>query len=418
MPVLGSMFVASSAMDMFSESMGVTGDNIANLNTVGFKTTRYSFDDIMPTVSGELETGHGARLADVGKPFQQGALETTTNSTDLSISGNGFFIVRDPATSSLSYTRAGQFHLSATGALVNDDNQIVQGNAGDILIASGLTTPAQATGNLALQFNLDAASVAPAVGFPAGPDASPSNWLAASNFSSVTTVYDSLGASHDLTFLFRQAAPNTWEYRVVAPRGDLDASAPSSSDFRQVSAPGTLAFTSAGQLDASASTFTDINGLNWTNGASQAIAGGNIDLSGTVQFARPSYLISANQDGYAQGSLNSVVFDSQGNITGKFTNGTNQLLATLSLANFNDVDDLNPLGSTRFGVSAESGTAQTGTPGQGGLGNILSGTLELSTVDLAHEFVSLLSLQRAFQVNSRVVTTADQMYNVAAQLKG
>ena len=89
------MFVASGAMDMFSESMGVTGDNIANLNTVGFKTTRFVFDDIMPTVSGELETGHGARLADVGKPFQQGALETTTNATDLSISGNGFFILRD-----------------------------------------------------------------------------------------------------------------------------------------------------------------------------------------------------------------------------------------------------------------------------------------------------------------------------------
>jgi flagellar hook-basal body protein len=93
-------------------------------------------------------------------------------------------------------------------------------------------------------------------------------------------------------------------------------------------------------------------------------------------------------------------------------------LGTLSLANFNDVDDLDPLGSTRFGVSAESGTAQTGTAGQNGLGSVLAGTLELSTVDLAHEFVSLLSLQRAFQVNSRVVTTADQMYNVAAQLKG
>jgi flagellar hook protein FlgE len=411
------MQVAGSAMEMFSNTMAVTGDNIANLNTVGFKSTRFAFDDILPTVWGEIETGNGARLADVGKPFQQGAFETTSNVTDLAIAGNGFFIVRDQLSGALGYTRAGQFHLDSAGLLVNEGNQVLQGSAGDIAIGSSLTVPAQATSNLALQFNLDALALTPAGAFPAGPDASPSSWIGASNFSSITTIYDGQGNSHDLTFLFRLSAPNTWEYRVAAARAELDAAVPTSTDLRQVSAPGTLVFTSAGQLDLGSSTITDISGLNWTNGASQTIPAGSLDFSGTVQFARPSSLLAAVQDGFPQGFFNGITIDAQGNINGRFTNGTSQVLGSITLANFANVDDLDPLGSTLFAASAESGAAQTGGPGQNGLGGVVAGTLELSTVDLAREFVSLLSLQRAFQVNSRVVTTADQMYNIAAELK-
>jgi flagellar hook protein FlgE len=213
------------------------------------------------------------------------------------------------------------------------------------------------------------------------------------------------------------SAPNTWEYRVAAARAELDAAVPTSTDLRQVSAPGTLVFTSAGQLDLGSSTITDISGLNWTNGASQTIPAGSLDFSGTVQFARPSSLLAAVQDGFPQGFFNGITIDAQGNINGRFTNGTSQVLGSITLANFANVDDLDPLGSTLFAASAESGAAQTGVPGQNGLGGVVAGTLELSTVDLAREFVSLLSLQRAFQVNSRVVTTADQMYNIAAELK-
>lgn len=417
MTITGSMLVASGAMDMFGNSMAVTGDNIANLNTVGFKSTRFTFDDIMPTVSGEMEIGRGARLADVGKPFQQGALETTSNVTDLAITGNGFFIVRDPLSGVLSYTRAGQFHLDSNGRLVNEGNQILQGTGGDITISSTLTIPAQATSSLALQYNLDASSTTPAAAFPAALDASASSWLGASNFSSVTTVYDSQGESHDLTFLFRLSAPGTWDYRVVAQRNQLDAAAPSSTDLRAVSAPGTLVFDSSGQLDVGASTITDINGLTWTNGASQTISAANLDFSGTVQFARPSSLLSVVQDGSAAGTLSGISIDAQGNIQGGFTNGTNQNLGSIVLANFANVDDLDPIGDTLFAPNFESGAAQTGTPGLDGFGSINSGTLELSTVDLAQQFVSLIGLQRAFQVNSRVVTTADQMYSIAAELK-
>ena len=137
-----------------------------------------------------------------------------------------------------------------------------------------------------------------------------------------------------------------------------------------------------------------------------------------MQFAGPSSLLALVQDGFAAGVLNGIAIDGQGNINGRFSNGTSQILSAIVLANFANVDDLDPQGDTLFAPSFESGAAQAGAPGQNGLGSINSGTLELSTVDLAREFVALLSLQRAFQVNSRVVTTAEQMYSIAAELKG
>ena len=177
----------------------------------------------MSTFDGSIETGHGVRLADVSKPFQQGALESTSNTTDLAISGNGFFVVRNPSNNTLYYTRAGEFHLDNAGRMVNEADLILQGSAGDMVIANGLTAPAQATSNLALQLNLDASSATPAAAFPAGPDAPANAWMTASNFSSTTTIYDSLGNAHDLTFVYRLTAPNTWEYRVLAPRNQLDS---------------------------------------------------------------------------------------------------------------------------------------------------------------------------------------------------
>lgn len=416
MSILGPMQVAGNAMNMFSNAMAVTGDNIANVNTVGFKTTRFSLEDVYPTFWGELETGNGARMADVGKPFQQGALETTAGVLDLAISGNGFFIVRDPLSGDINYTRNGQFHIDNAGRLANPASQVLQGAGGDIVINASATVPAQATGNIAMKVNLDASSAPPAVAFPAGPDATPAQWVAASNFSAVATIYDSQGTSHDLTFLFRLNGPNTWDYQVVAPRNQLDPAAPLSTDLRLVGGPGTLAFTPTGQFNAGASVVGGVAGLNWTNGASQTIA--PIDFTGSTQVASQSYLFGLVQDGYTSGTLNRLSIDALGNVNGNFTNGLSRVLATINVANFSNVDDLDALGNTLFRANFESGAAQVGRPGLNGMGELVSGTLELSTVDLAREFVSLLTLQRAFQVNSRVVTTAEQMYSIAAELKG
>jgi flagellar hook protein FlgE len=411
------MLLAGGAMETYSNTLAVAGDNIANSNTVGFRESRFILEDLLPTVNGSNETGQGVRLADVTKPFQQGALETTPNATDLAVSGSGFFIVRDPRTSALYYTRAGQFHLDGGGRLVNVSGLVLQGTAGDIAIGASPTLPAQATSSVALKLNLDAGATTPSQAFPAGPDATSGAWIAAANFSSSMTVYDSLGAAHDLMFLYRRTGTNAWEYRVVAARRELDASAPNSAELREVSAPGTLVFTSAGQLDAAASTLTDINGLNWVNGASQTIAASGLSFAGTVQYGQPSFVFSAQQDGSPRGFLTSINIDGQGVITGRFSNGQSRALGRIMLANFTNVDDLEPLGDTLFQPTIESGPAKTGAPGQNGLGSIVSGTLEMSTVDLAEQFISLITSQRAFQANSQVVRTASEMYAVAVELK-
>src|ERR1044071_8645100 len=248
MSITGSMFVASSAMESFGNSIEVVGNNISNSNTVGFKTSRVQFADLLPSINGDLEIGRGTRLTDVSKPFQQGGLETTPNDTDLALEGNGFFVVKDPASGTSYYTRAGEFHLDSTGKLVDPSGFVLQGTAGDLDLGGATTVAANATSTMAFQMNLDASAVTPASSFPASSDASKSAWFSASNFAAVQTIYDSDGTTHDLTFLFRKTVPNTWEYRVVAQRNELDPSAPNSSELREVATPGSLVFTSDGQL--------------------------------------------------------------------------------------------------------------------------------------------------------------------------
>jgi flagellar hook protein FlgE len=241
----------------------------------------------------------------------------------------------------------------------------------------------------------------------------------------VTTIYDSQGAAHDLTFLFRKTAPNNWDYRVLAARSELEATAPNSIDLRELGA-GTVVFNTDGSFNSSGS--TDITGMTWVNGAaSQTISAANILFApatpttpppASTQYANASTLVSLTQNGWPQGALRGIDIDAQGNVRGLYSNGNTQLIDTIQLAHFINADDLDPFGDTLFQPTLDSGAAQVGLAGSGGRGDIVSGTLELSTVDLATEFVTMLASQRAFQMNSRVITTADQMYSVAAELKG
>jgi flagellar hook protein FlgE len=413
MSIAGSMFTAKTALDAFGESMGVIGHNIANLNTVGFKSSRMDFADILPTVMGELETGHGVRVSDVSGSFQQGAIETSENVTDLAIQGGGYFVLSN-ANQDIFYTRAGQFHLNNLQELVNPEGLNLQGATGNISLAGATTVPATATSALTLALNLDATASTPASTFPVVSDASPAVWLSASSFSFIAPVYDSAGQSHDLTFLFRRATPNSWDYQVVAARSELDPLAPTSTDLRQVSTGGTLVFSPDGTVNLAASTTTDIGGLSWVNGASSQTS---LNFGGTVQYGGPSTLLSMSQNGSAQGLLTGIGIDGQGVITAQYSNGQFRSIDEVMLAIFPNGDGLDPQGDSLFAQSVDSGTAQVAPPGQGGRGNILSGGLELSTVDLGREFVSLITSQRSFQMNSKVITVADEMFTVAADLK-
>jgi flagellar hook protein FlgE len=416
MSIVGSMYTASTALDAFGNSMSVVGNNIANLNTTGFKASRINYADVLPTVYGEIEAGHGVFVVNADRSFIQGAFEPTSNVTDLAIGGNGFFIVRDSAGANY-YTRAGQFHLDDSYNLVNPAGYLLQGAAGNISLAGQQILPAQATSTLDMKFNLDAAATGPTAPFPAG-DAIPSAWVSASNYSTIATIYDSLGTPHDLNFLFRKTAPNTWDYRVAGERSELDATAPSSTELRQLGSGGTLVFDPNGALNTGLSAINDIAGMSWVNGApSQTITAGSLSFTDSTQYAKASTLMTLGQNGSPQGDLKSIEIDAQGNVRGRYSNGNSQLFDAIQLANFTNADNLDPFGDTLFLSTLESGAAQVGPAGSGGLGDILSGTLELSTVDLAAEFVTMVASQRAFQMNSRVITTAEEMYSVATQLK-
>jgi flagellar hook protein FlgE len=417
MSITGSMYTASTALDAFGVSMAVVGHNIANLNTAGFKASRVDFGDVFPTALGEIETGHGVFVVDANRVFTQGALESTSKVTDLAIGGNGFFILRD-TTGGSYYSRAGQFQLDNAYNLVDPHGYFLQGLGGNISLAGQQTQPAQATANISASFNLDAAASTPLAAFPGALDASQSAWVSASNFSIVTTIYDSQGAAHDLSFFFRKTAPNTWDYRVLGARSELDATAPNSTELRQLGAGGTLRFGANGTINPGLSTITDISGMTWVNGAaSQTIPAAGLSFAASTQYAKASTLANLAQDGWPLGTLKSLDIDAQGNVRGLYSNGNSQLMDTIQLAHFTNVDDLEPFGDTLFLPSVGSGAAQIGLAGTGGRGNIVSSALELSTVDLATEFVTMLISQRAFQINSQVITTANEMYSVAAELK-
>ncbi len=418
MSITGSMYTASTALDAFGVSMATVGHNIANLNTAGFKASRVDFADLMTTAYGEIETGHGVFVVDSDPVFTQGALESTTNATDLAIGGNGFFVLSDGAGASY-YSRAGEFNPDEASNLVNPAGYFLQGAAGNISLAGQQTQPAQATTTLGQAVNLDAASTTPATGFPGG-SALPATWSGAANFSTVATVFDSLGQGHDLTYLFRRtptaANPGLWEYRVVANGAEVGGTA---GDLQEVG-NGLLDFSNAGKLNTGSSIINTVGPIAWSANAQGAVPASQSVTPGftnSTQYAGASTLNSLVQNGRAPGDLISIDIDGRGNLRGFYSNGNSQLIDTVQLARFTSADGLEPFGDTLFLASAESGAAQLGLAGSGGRGDIVSGTLELSTVDLAAEFVTMLMSQRAFQMNSRVITTADEMYSVAAQLK-
>jgi flagellar hook protein FlgE len=412
MSISSSMYTAETGLAASGIAMEVVGNNIANSNTVGFKASTANFSDLFAAAQGELELGDGVDLATVRRLDTQGAIETTNSALNLAVAGQGFFILKDSSGNSF-YSRAGEFTVAANGNVVNPGGLRLQGTSGNITLDSGLTLPASATTAIDFKLNLDA-TAAPAPAFPAGPDAASSAWFASANFSAAVPLFDSAGQAHDAMFLFRQSGANTWDYVVVAKRNEIDTAAPTSSDLRQIGA-GALTFDSSGALTGATG---GVNAVTWTNGgATQALTGPALSFAASTQFASPSAVLALGQDGAPQGTLTRISIDEQGRINGEFSNGRQQVLGQVALAMFHNTEGLDAIGDSLFAATVDSGAASTGTPGDGGRGGLLSGALEASNVDLAQEFVNMILAQRSFQLNSRIITVADQMYTVASGLK-
>ena len=427
--MLTSLFTGVSGMSANGMALSVISDNVANMNTTGFKTSRAVFGDILSQQLGESQVGRGVVLTDVAPEFNQGTFENTSSVLDMAVDGNGLFILND--SSGTSYTRAGQFSVDKDGYVVNPGGSRLQGygfsatgtassGLGDINVSSKNSAP-NSTQNVTINANIDSTSTIPA----AFDITDPYN---TSNFSSSITVYDSLGNGHIVNVYFRKsvqaATGNTWEWFGVVNGTD------SASGTTEIQAQGTLGFTNNGELDTEsaityplASSGFDFNGgaatgqvIDFDFGTAITTDGGT-GLDGTTQFGAASSTSFQNQDGYSSGSLKSITISPDGIMTGIFTNGQTRGIAQIALAKFIAPTGLTKMGKGLYAESVGSGQPIISTPGVSGTGSLLSNTLELSNVDLAEEFVKMILSQRGFQANSRVISTSDELMVELVNLK-
>ncbi len=420
--VLNAMNSGVSGLMAEDQAIGVVGDNIANVNTTGFKSQRAIFQDVLghSILAGTSSAlpGSGVRVGSVQQMFTQGALSNTGVSTDLALSGDGFFTVKG-AVNGLQgdfYTRAGNFNINKDGYVVNPQGLELQGymaNADGTYQASVSSLkvptsalPAHATQNATITANLDASSAVPAVAFDV---TDPAN---TSNYSTAMTVYDSLGQAHDVDVYFAKTSAGNFDWHAVAKGDDLN---PPQPGVNVELGTGTLNFTTDGALNSvTGNTFTaDFAGATAgqvvTIDFGTSIAAGGTGLDGTTQYASPSNVSSQSQDGYSSGDFSGIAVDGQGVVTGMYTNGQQLSIGQLAIAKFRSNDGLGRAGQNLWIETRESGAVAFGTASSGGRGAVSAGALEGSNVDLATEFVGLIQHQRSFSANSKTITTADEM---------
>lgn len=430
MALTGALFAGVSGINSNGNAMNIIGDNIANANTIGFKSSRAVFFDLLSADVGGTKIGLGSRLAEAERSFVQGGVETTNSTTDLAIQGHGLFILQDDQGGTF-YSRAGQFSIDKDGNLANPAGLAVQGIQLDangnpisgltnIVISQVVVSPVETT-DINIALNLDATNSTPVPAIPAdaaGTEADPGDWFAASNFSTVVTIFDSLGQSHDLTYLFRKTGTaNEWEMRVCANGSEITGG--TAGQLQQVNVAGAvLAFNTDGTLDTANTNITAFGPIAWNDGASpQSVAAADMSFTGTTQFALPSAVSLVNQNGSQSGILKGINIGTDGVISGQFTSGGNQPLFRIALADFANPQGLTHLGNSLYLQAPQSGPAVLGNPGDGSFGTLLSGSLELSTVDLATEFVKMVTTQRGFQASSRTITVTDTLLEEVSNLK-
>ncbi len=412
MSITSSFYSGLSGLDTHATAMQVIGDNIANLHTTGFKSSNVHFEDVLGVsltgVSGGNQTGAGAKISTVDAEFIQGSLMTTNVSTDVAINGKGFFIVQDPMTSELFYTRAGHFSLDNQGYYVNTLGYQVQGylydstgtslieTLSDIQINQNSMIPPNVTTEVNMVLNLDAS-------------ASPLTWDITdpgntSHFSTALNIYDSLGQSHQIRVYFTKTADQTWEWNAVIDGADVQGG---TSGVLESYGTGTLEFDTSGSLTTAMPVDFYTEDITFANGLSATAS--TIDFTDTTQYGSATAIQVLNQNGYAAGTVSGVSIDEEGNIIANYTNGTRRRIARLALADFPNLNGLLRKGATLYQATTTSGDPLYNKPGVGGMGNISASMLEESNVDMAAEFIKMIIIQRGYQANTKVITTTDEM---------
>jgi flagellar hook protein FlgE len=416
-----SFSTALSALNATSTAIDVVGNNLANLNTTGYKESVVSFHDLVTQSLGaglgETQVGFGTARPLTMRQFSQGALQASSGPLDAAIQGDGFFVVRDPVTNAGLYTRAGDFQIDKDGDLLTSTGQRVQGwtlangtlntsgAVSDIQIPVGQLRQPMATTNFSLSVNLNASAVS---GVTTGPTQD--------NFSTPIQVVDSLGNPLVLTATFTKdpATPLQWTYQITIP-GDATTGGTPGTPTPLLAAPGVLTFDASGKLASPAagagSIPVSITGL--ADNATDLNVSFNLfgpDGSPTItQFAQPSATSANSQDGVPAAQLIRVGLGNGGEVLAQYSNGTQQVVAQLALASVRNPGSLIAVGQNNYEASAETAMPAIGVANTGGRGQIQGGSLESSTVDIAKEFTNLIVLQRAYQANGKVITAGDQL---------
>ncbi|MGO4384484.1 flagellar hook protein FlgE [Specibacter sp. RAF43] len=390
--MLRSLYSGISGLRAHQTMLDVTGNNIANVNTAGYKGSSVQFQDTLSQVarsgsSAQAQTGGtnaaqvglGVQVAAISTNFSQGSAQATGRSTDMMISGDGFFITSKGGQQ--SYARAGAFDFDSRGRLVSPDGALVQGwpavkgvvNAGgalgNIRISKDMVAPPADTKSAVLGGNL------------------PSDAVNGDVVARDVRVFDATGAARNLALTFTKTA------------GGWDASA--ADDNGATAGPLGLVFT-AGALPP---------------GTSLGVGTITVDLAALTGNAGSTTVAVTSHDGNAAGTLESFTMGTDGTLTGTFTNGENMVIGRVALANFTNPGGLEKIGSSSYRATASSGAATLGTAGSGGFGELTSGYVEMSNVDLSQEFTNLIVAQRGFQANARIITTSDEVLQELTQLK-
>lgn len=398
---MGNFSIALSGLQADTVALNTIGNNLANLNTTAYKGQSTSFEDLFYQQIGEsgsgdaIQTGAGVKVSGTETNFLQGTLLPTTNSADMAVAGNGFFVVQQNGVQSL--TRAGNFQLDSNGNLTTVDGEQVMGygavngvvnQAGGLqplAIPVGANEAAQATGDLSVTANLNASATT------------------GTTFSSPVQVFDSLGSSHQVTITYTKTGTNTWDYAIALPAGDATGV--------PVNNTGTLTFDSSGKLTSPTGSVAGVTFPGLTDGASNMTFNWNLDDSSgnptVTQLAAASSNSGTLQDGFPSGVYQSFKVGSDGVITAQFSNGRTSTVGQVAVATVANTAGLTVTGNNNFTTTAASGLATVGVAGTGGRGTISDDSLEQSNVDISSEFSNLIVAQRAFEANSKTVTTFD-----------
>ncbi|MEL7296755.1 MAG: flagellar hook protein FlgE [Pseudomonadota bacterium] len=401
--------IALSGLNAASADLGVTANNIANVNTTGFKGSRAQFADVYAVGTQSVSStvgGSGARLAEIAQQFTQGNIDFTENSLDLAISGEGFFVLNDNG--SRLYTRAGNFSVDRDGFVVNSAGLRVQsypvgadglfntGNLTDLQLNTGANPP-RATDRISFGLNLPADDPQ-----PINPVFDPAD-ASSFNYTTSVTIFDTLGAAHTATSYFIKGAnPNEWTVQTTI-------------DGNTVGTPEPVNFGPDGTLQVPATGSFALAAYNPGNGADPL----NVDLQfvDTTQFGADFGVNSVTQDGFTTGRLTGIEVSSTGVVFATFTNGQSTALGRLALASFVNPQGLSQDGDTNWAESFTSGDAALGDAGTARFGLIQAGALEASNVDLTAQLVNMITAQRNFQANAQMISTADTVTQTVINIR-